>query len=107
MDTLTIEDVQAAVAMASRVTVSELKGPRKSQDISVARAIAMYLSRELTGVSYPAIGRRFGGKDHTSVIHACRRVVGDSNLLSRAEYIRSLLTPDQPPALIAASRQPT
>lgn len=66
-----------------------------------------YLSRELTGVSYPAIGRRFGGKDHTSVIHACRRVVGDSNLLSRAEYIRSLLTPDQPPALIAASRQPT
>lgn len=106
MDTLTIEDVQAAVALTARVTVRELKGLRRYASISRARAVAMYLARELTGTSYPKIGQRFGGKDHATVIHACRRVAGDPELLARAAAVRSILTPPQPPALIAASRQP-
>ena len=98
---ITIEQIQATVGAATGTTARELKGGRRHQGVSRARAVAMYLARELTGASYPAIGQAFGGKDHSSVIAACRRVARDGNLLASAEALRAILT-----APAAASKPP-
>jgi chromosomal replication initiator protein len=71
---LTVEAIQKAVAGHFSVRVTDLKGQRRHKGIARPRMIAMYLSRELTGSSYPEIGLRFGGKDHSTVINACRRM---------------------------------
>jgi chromosomal replication initiator protein len=71
---VTVEAVQKAVAGHFRVRVAELKGRRRHQAIARPRMIAMYLSRELSGASFPEIGLRFGGRDHSTVISACRRI---------------------------------
>ena len=71
---MTVESVQKAVASHFAVRIADLKGQRRHRGISRPRMIAMYLSRELTGASFPEIGLRFGGKDHSTVINACKRV---------------------------------
>lgn len=71
---ITLEDVQDAVARRFQVKVSELKSKRRTKTVVHPRQIAMYLSRELTNASFPEIGREFGGKDHTTIIHACRQI---------------------------------
>jgi chromosomal replication initiator protein len=71
---VTVEAVQKAVANHFSVRIADLKGPRRHKGISRPRMIAMYLSRELTGSSFPEIGLRFGGKDHSTVINACKRI---------------------------------
>ncbi len=67
---ITIEQIQSAVCEAFRVSLAELKGDKRTQDIVYPRHVAMYLARELTDVSLPKIGAKFGGRDHSSVIHA-------------------------------------
>lgn len=71
---MTILDIQQAVAMRFRLRVADLRGTRRPPSISGPRAIGMYLARVLLGMSFPQIGMRFGGKDHSTVIHACKRV---------------------------------
>ena len=71
---ITLEDVQDVVARRFQVKVSELKSKRRTKTVVHPRQIAMYLSRELTDASFPEIGREFGGKDHTTIIHACRQI---------------------------------
>src|SRR5690606_19256448 len=71
---ISIESVQKAVASHFSVRIADLKGPRRHQGISRPRMIAMYLSRKLTGASFPEIGLRFGGKAHSTVINACKRI---------------------------------
>ncbi len=71
---VTVEAVQKAVASYFSVRISDLKGPRRHKGISRPRMIAMFLAREMTGSSFPEIGQRFGGKDHSTVINACRRI---------------------------------
>lgn len=71
---VSVEAIQKAVATYFSVRVSDLKGPRRHRGISRPRMIAMYLSRELTSSSFPEIGLRFGGKDHSTVINACKRI---------------------------------
>ena len=71
---ITLEDVQDAVARRFQVKVSELESKRRTKTVVHPRQIAMYLSRELTNASFPEIGREFGGKDHTTIIHACRQI---------------------------------
>ncbi|MCA9650193.1 MAG: chromosomal replication initiator protein DnaA [Myxococcales bacterium] len=71
---ITVETVQKAVAQYFSVRITDLKGPRRHKGIARPRMIAMYLSRELTGSSFPEIGLRFGGKDHSTVINACKRM---------------------------------
>jgi chromosomal replication initiator protein len=56
------------------LTIDDLCGPSRRRNLILARHIAMYLCRELTDLSLPAIGREFGGRDHTTVMNACRRV---------------------------------
>ncbi|MDD5090001.1 MAG: chromosomal replication initiator protein DnaA [Candidatus Wallbacteria bacterium] len=73
-----IEDIQRAVASYFKIKLSDMKTKNRSQNIAFPRQIAMYLSREFTSESLPAIGREFGGRDHTTVMHACKRI---SNML--------------------------
>ena len=67
---VTIARIQEAVIHRFGVTMDELISPRRSQAVAYPRQVAMYLSRELTDASLPMIGREFGGRDHTTVIHA-------------------------------------
>jgi len=71
---ITLEDVQEVVANRFNVKISELKSKRRTKTLVYPRQIAMFLSRELTASSFPEIGREFGGKDHTTIIHACRQI---------------------------------
>ena len=71
---ITVGTVQAAVAAGYGVTVAELNSDARAKRLLHARHVAMFLSRRLTGRSYPQIGRRFGDRDHSTVIHACRRI---------------------------------
>ncbi|WP_265459435.1 chromosomal replication initiator protein DnaA [Enterococcus sp. HY326] len=71
---LTIQNIQEEVAKYYHVQVKDLKGKKRVKSIVVPRQIAMYLSRELTDNSLPKIGAEFGGKDHTTVIHAHEKI---------------------------------
>ena len=69
----TIGEIQAAACAQFGLSTNELLSPGRSVRIAWPRQLAMYLARELTGESLPSIGRQFGGRDHTTVLHACRR----------------------------------
>src|SRR5699024_4936662 len=69
-----IDNIQRTVAEYYKVKVSDLLSARRSRSVARPRQIAMSLSKELTSHSYPEIGNAFGGRDHTTVLHACRRV---------------------------------
>lgn len=69
-----IDVIQEAVARHYSVTLDELVGEKRTKRIVVPRQVAMYLCRELTDASLPAIGRAFGGRDHTTVIYAVQKV---------------------------------
>ncbi|HVV48867.1 MAG TPA: chromosomal replication initiator protein DnaA [Polyangia bacterium] len=71
---LTIEAVQREVAAYFDVKLHDLKGPKRHRAVAHPRMVAMYLARKLTNMSYPEIGSRFGGKDHSTVISAVRKI---------------------------------
>jgi chromosomal replication initiator protein len=71
---VTIENIQKTVAEYSKVRVADLLSKRRNRSITRPRQIAMCLAKELTNHSLPEIGDQFGGRDHTTVLHACRRV---------------------------------
>ncbi|HEY6029995.1 MAG TPA: chromosomal replication initiator protein DnaA, partial [Gaiellaceae bacterium] len=71
---VSIDKIQALVADRFSLSLEELCGDRRSQNIVYPRQVAMYLSRELTDSSLPKIGKEFGGSDHTTVIHATSKI---------------------------------
>jgi len=71
---VTIESIQKEVANFFGMRVQDLKSARKQKNIAVPRQITMYLARRYTGASYPEIGEKFGGKDHSTVIHAVKKI---------------------------------
>jgi chromosomal replication initiator protein len=71
---VTIENIQKTVAEYYKMRVADLLSKRRSRSIARPRQIAMALSKELTNHSLPEIGDAFGGRDHTTVIHACRKI---------------------------------
>lgn len=71
---VTIENIQKTVAEYYKVKVAEILSKRRSRSIARPRQMAMALAKELTNHSLPEIGDHFGGRDHTTVIHACRKV---------------------------------
>ncbi len=73
---LTVEDIQRAVCVYFAIKLSDLKSKKRHRAVSYPRQVAMYLCRERLGTSYPALGERFGGKDHTTVISAVRKITG-------------------------------
>jgi len=71
---ISVEQIQETVVERFGMTMQELTGDRRSQSIVYPRQVAMYLCRELTDSSLPKIGKKFGGRDHTTVIHATSKI---------------------------------
>ncbi len=71
---VTVENIQKTVAEYFKIRVADLLSKRRSRSIARPRQIAMALAKELTTHSLPEIGDGFGGRDHTTVLHACRRI---------------------------------
>lgn len=90
-----IEDIQRVVARHYNVSRQELVSNRRTRVIVKPRQIAMYLSKTLTPRSFPEIGRRFGGRDHTTVLHAVRKIeeliTADQKLSQEIELLRRLI----------------
>ncbi len=70
----TVEQIIRACAAHFKVTMIDIKSPRRTADVVRPRQVAMYLAKQLTMKSLPDIGRRFGGRDHTTVLHAVRKI---------------------------------
>ncbi|MDH0612992.1 MULTISPECIES: chromosomal replication initiator protein DnaA [unclassified Agrobacterium] len=90
-----IEDIQRIVAKHYNVSRQELVSNRRTRVIVKPRQIAMYLAKMLTPRSFPEIGRRFGGRDHTTVLHAVRKIEelisGDTKLGHEVELLKRLI----------------
>lgn len=71
---LTIEEIQRRVADYYNIRLSDLIGPKRLRNIARPRQVAMFLSKQLTTRSLPEIGRRFGGRDHTTIMHGVRKI---------------------------------
>ncbi len=96
---LTAEEIQRVVAERFHLKQAEMKSKKRTKTIVQPRQITMYLCRRLTSLSFPEIGRYFGGKDHTTVIHACRqiekRMEADATLKQLVESITRQLKEGQ------------
>lgn len=92
---VTVEEIQRKVAEHFNIRLSDMLGPKRTRTIARPRQIAMYLSKEMTSRSLPEIGRRFGGRDHTTILHGVRKVVEmraqDNQLNEDIELLRRLL----------------
>lgn len=74
---VTIDSIQDVVSSYFNLRVEDLKSQRRTRNVAYPRQIAMYLSRKLTDMSLPKIGEEFGGRDHTTVIHAYEKISGN------------------------------
>jgi chromosomal replication initiator protein len=94
---VTVDLVQKVVAEAFGVKISDLKSKRRTKAVVLPRQIAMYLCRTLTGSSLPETGHVFGGKDHSTVIHAIKVIEEkkekDPELRARIEMLIKQLKP--------------
>ncbi len=92
---VTVEEIQRRVAEHFNIRLSDMLGPKRTRTIARPRQIAMYLAKEMTSRSLPEIGRRFGGRDHTTILHGVRKVEEmrgtDSQLNEDIELLRRLL----------------
>lgn len=85
---VTVKTIQESVASYYNLRVEDLKSQRRTRNIAYPRQIAMYLSRKLTDMSLPKIGEEFGGRDHTTVIHAYEKI---SENLKTDEGLQSMI----------------
>ena len=92
---VTIEEIQKRVAEHFNIRLSEMYSSRRARAVARPRQIAMYLSKQLTARSLPEIGRKFGGRDHTTVMHAVRKVeelkATDNGFGEDVELLRRML----------------
>ncbi len=87
-----ISIIQKEIERFYHISHDDLIGKKRSQGITYPRQVAMYLSRSMTGESYPDIGKAFGGKDHTSVMYACNNIEQKRQLSKNVENeIKSLV----------------
>ncbi|MBE3597098.1 MAG: chromosomal replication initiator protein DnaA [Hydrogenibacillus sp.] len=93
---LTVFDIQKTVADYYGVKIEDLKGKKRSKEIVLPRQVAMYLTREMTELSLPKIGQEFGGRDHTTVLHAHEKITeqarSDAALQKALKEIRERLS---------------
>ena len=96
---ISAEFIQDVVAKYFSVSSKDLKGSKRSNDITFPRQIAMYMCRNLANMSLPQIGRAFGKRDHTTVMHACNKVEQDmkenSNTKLIVESVKNLILNDK------------
>jgi chromosomal replication initiator protein len=92
---ITVEEIQRKVSDHYNIRLSDMIGPKRVRTFARPRQIAMYLSKQLTSRSLPEIGRRFGGRDHTTVMHGVRRIedlkTKDSQIAEDLELLRRSL----------------
>ncbi|HRK96069.1 MAG TPA: chromosomal replication initiator protein DnaA, partial [Rhodospirillales bacterium] len=92
---VSIEDIQKRVAEHFNIRVSDMHSARRARSIARPRQVAMYLAKQLTTRSLPEIGRKFGGRDHTTVMHAVRKVeelcTQDAGFAEDLELLRRML----------------
>lgn len=92
---VTIEEIQKKVAEHYNIRLSDMSSPRRARNVARPRQVAMYLAKQLTTRSLPEIGRRFGGRDHTTVMHAVSRVAElmqqDNAFAEDVELLRRML----------------
>jgi chromosomal replication initiator protein len=90
--TVTIENIQKTVAEYYKIRSSDLLSNRRSRSITRPRQLAMALSKELTNHSLPEIGEAFGGRDHTTVLHGCRKIaeLRDSDVKINEDYMNMM-----------------
>ena len=93
---ISIENIQKTVAEYYKVRIADLLSKRRTRSIARPRQVAMALAKELTNHSLPEIGDAFGGRDHTTVIHACRKVAelkaSDSRIQEDYSNLERILT---------------
>lgn len=91
---VTIQNIQLTVAEYYKIKTSDLLAKRRNRSVARPRQVAMFLSKELTNHSLPEIGEAFGGRDHTTVLHACRKIreLRDSDAETREAYQKLLRT---------------
>jgi chromosomal replication initiator protein len=91
----TVESIQFAVAKHYHMKLQDFKSPTRAQNIALPRQIAMYLIRKYTGMGFKEIGQYFGGKDHTTILHACNKIEtcldGNTKIREAVESIQNLL----------------
>ncbi len=80
-----IQNIQKVVSEFYNITIEDLKGKKRSNKIAYPRQIGMYLSRMLTDETFPRIGLEFGGRDHSTVIHACDKIESDLKVNKQLE----------------------
>ncbi|WP_435256959.1 chromosomal replication initiator protein DnaA [Thioclava sp. FR2] len=92
---LSIEEIQRKVAEHYNVRLSDMIGPKRLRTIARPRQVAMYLCKQLTSRSLPEIGRRFGGRDHTTIMHGIRKIdelmAADSQMADDIQLLKRLL----------------
>lgn len=92
---ITVEEIQRKVAEHFNVRLSDMIGPKRTRTIARPRQVAMFLSKTLTSRSLPDIGRRFGGRDHTTILHGVNKITElmatDSQLADDLQLLRRLL----------------
>ena len=71
---VTVEHIQRVVANHYNINIDDMKSATRSRNLAFPRQIAMYLARKLTALSLPLVGQAFGGKDHTTIMHACQKI---------------------------------
>lgn len=92
---VTIEDIQKQVATHFNIRVSDMHSARRARSVARPRQVAMFLAKQLTTRSLPEIGRKFGNRDHTTVMHAVRKIeeltASDSGFAEDVELLRRML----------------
>ncbi len=93
---ISIENIQKTVADYFKIKVADMYSKKRTRNLARPRQMAMYLARELTDLSYPEIGQAFGGRDHTTVLHACGKIeelkAADQNLRRDYNLLIQVLT---------------
>ena len=91
---ISVEQIQKVVASHFNIKLTELKSSKRLKALVIPRQIAMYLARQMTSCSYPEIGEKFGGKDHSTIIHAIKKIEkaleDDFRLRSTLENIKKI-----------------
>ena len=92
---ITIDEIQKKVGEHYNIKLSDMHSPRRSRSVARPRQVAMYLAKSITTRSLPEIGRKFGGRDHTTVIHAIKTIeeimVNDPSLAEDIELLTRIL----------------
>ena len=92
---VTIEEIQKRVAEHWNIRLADMSSARRARAVARPRQVAMYLAKQLTSRSLPEIGRMFGNRDHTTVMHAVSRVAelmaADADFAERVELLRRML----------------